>query len=136
MSKSQYRSSYGYYTSIYQLWVIKSLVFDFGICASAQYISLCRYRKIPKEKYSPEKYVISQKIPMNVTPAMQQYYDIKEQYPDTILFFRMGDFYEMFHEDAQIAHSVLGIALTTRNKNAPDPIPLAGIPYHAKERYL
>lgn len=67
---------------------------------------------------------------------MQQYYDIKEKYPDTILFFRMGDFYEMFHEDAQIAHSVLGIALTTRNKNAPDPIPLAGIPYHAKERYL
>ncbi len=67
---------------------------------------------------------------------MQQYYDIKEQHPDTILFFRMGDFYEMFHEDAQIAHSVLGIALTTRNKNAPDPIPLAGIPYHAKERYL
>ena len=73
---------------------------------------------------------------MNVTPAMQQYYDLKESYKDAILFFRMGDFYEMFDEDAQIAHNVLWIALTTRNKNAENPIPLAWIPFHAKEKYL
>ncbi len=73
---------------------------------------------------------------MKLTPAMQQYYDIKEQYKDAILFFRMGDFYEMFAEDANIAHRVLGIAVTSRNKNAAEPIPLAGIPYHAKEKYL
>ena len=73
---------------------------------------------------------------MKLTPAMQQYYDIKEQYKDAILFFRMWDFYEMFAEDANIAHRVLGIAVTSRNKNAAEPIPLAGIPYHAKEKYL
>ena len=73
---------------------------------------------------------------MKLTPAMQQYYDLKEQYQDAILFFRMGDFYEMFAEDANIAHRVLGIAVTSRNKNAAEPIPLAGIPYHAKEKYL
>ncbi len=67
---------------------------------------------------------------------MQQYYDLKNEYSDAILFFRMWDFYEMFDEDAKIAHSILGIALTTRNKNAENPIPLAGIPYHAKEKYL
>lgn len=67
---------------------------------------------------------------------MQQYYDLKQSYEDSILFFRMGDFYEMFENDAQIAHNVLWIALTSRNKNAQNPIPLAGIPYHAKEKYL
>ena len=73
---------------------------------------------------------------MNITPAMAQYYDIKNNYKDSILFFRMGDFYEMFEDDAKIAHKILGIALTTRNKNAENPILLAGIPYHAKEKYL
>lgn len=73
---------------------------------------------------------------MTLTPAMQQYYDMKEQNPDSILFFRMGDFYEMFWEDAHIAHKVLGINITTRNKNATNPEPLAGIPYHARDKYL
>jgi len=73
---------------------------------------------------------------MNLTPAMQQYYDLKEQKKDCILFFRMGDFYEMFDEDAKIAHRILWINLTSRNKNAENPIPLAWIPYHAKEKYL
>lgn len=73
---------------------------------------------------------------MNVTPAMIQYYEMKEQYKDCILFFRMWDFYEMFDEDAHIAHKVLWIAVTTRNKNADTPTPLAWIPYHAKEKYL
>lgn len=73
---------------------------------------------------------------MNLTPGMIQYYELKEKHPDSILFFRMGDFYEMFDDDAHIAHKVLGINITTRNKNAAEPIPLAGIPYHAKDKYL
>ena len=70
------------------------------------------------------------------TPAMQQYYDIKSQYEDAILFFRMGDFYEMFAQDAEIAHKVLWINITSRNKNAAEPIALAWIPYHALDKYL
>ena len=73
---------------------------------------------------------------MSHTPAMQQFYDIKQNYPDSLLFFRMWDFYELFEDDALIAHKILGIALTSRNKNAEKPTPLAGIPYHAKEKYL
>ena len=73
---------------------------------------------------------------MTLTPAMAQYYEMKEQYSDCILFFRMWDFYEMFDEDAHIAHKILWIAVTTRNKNAETPTPLAWIPYHAKEKYL
>jgi len=70
------------------------------------------------------------------TPAMSQYYEMKEQYKDCILFFRMWDFYEMFDEDAHIAHKILWIAITSRNKNSATPTPLAWIPYHAKEKYL
>lgn len=73
---------------------------------------------------------------MTLTPAMQQYYDIKKEYNDAIIFFRMWDFYEMFGEDAHIAHKVLGINVTSRNKNATNPEPLAWIPYHAKDKYL
>lgn len=73
---------------------------------------------------------------MNLTPAMAQYYELKEQHKDCVLFFRMWDFYEMFDEDAQIAHKILGIAITTRNKNAEKSTPLAWIPFHAKEKYL
>lgn len=72
----------------------------------------------------------------NLTPAMQQFYEIKKEYNDSILFFRMGDFYEMFGPDAEIAHSVLGIAITSRNKNAANPEKLAGFPYHARDKYL
>ena len=66
---------------------------------------------------------------------MRQYHAFKEQYPDFILFFRMGDFYEMFYEDAKLASRVLGLALTSRSKG-PTAIPLAGIPYHALDNYL
>ncbi len=72
----------------------------------------------------------------NLTPAMRQYKEIKDKYKDAILFFRMWDFYEMFWEDAMIAHNVLWIAVTSRNKNAKNPDILAWIPYHAKEKYL
>ena len=71
-----------------------------------------------------------------LTPAMAQYYELKKQNPDAVLWFRMGDFYEMFDEDAHIAHKVLGINITTRNKNAINPQPLAWVPYHAKDKYL
>jgi len=71
-----------------------------------------------------------------LTPAMIQFYELKAQNPDAILWFRMGDFYEMFDDDAHIAHRVLGINVTTRNKNADNPQPLAWIPYHAKDKYL
>lgn len=74
--------------------------------------------------------------PKNITPAMAQFYDIKEQFPDTILFFRMGDFYEMFGEDAVIASKILGIALTSRNKSSENSIPLCGIPYHSYMPYM
>ncbi len=66
---------------------------------------------------------------------MKQYRQFKQQYPDYILFFRMGDFYEMFYEDAKIASNILGLTLTSRNKG-PAAIPLAGIPYHALDSYL
>lgn len=72
----------------------------------------------------------------NITPAMRQYLQIKERYPDSILFFRMGDFYEMFFEDALTAAPILEIALTTRNKNKEDAVPLCGFPYHAVESYI
>ncbi|NOT01970.1 MAG: DNA mismatch repair protein MutS [Phycisphaerales bacterium] len=66
---------------------------------------------------------------------MRQYHDQKRLAPDALLFFRMGDFYETFFDDAKTASRVLGIALTTRSKDK-DPVPLAGIPYHALESYL
>ena len=66
---------------------------------------------------------------------MRQFHHFKEKYPDAILFFRMGDFYETFYEDAQTCSRVLGLALTSRNKG-PNPIPLAGVPYHAVDGYL
>src|SRR6266566_5720178 len=71
-----------------------------------------------------------------LSPAMRQYQQFKSQYPDYVLFFRMGDFYEMFWEDAQLAAKVLGVALTSRSKGGLDEIPMAGVPFHAVEGYL
>jgi DNA mismatch repair protein MutS len=70
------------------------------------------------------------------TPMVHQYLSVKEDYPDSILFFRMGDFYEMFFEDAKIASRVLEITLTSRNKKEEEPIPMAGIPHHAAPSYI
>ena len=70
------------------------------------------------------------------TPMMRQYLEIKAQYPDAILFFRLGDFYEMFMEDAVTAAKVLDITLTSRNKGAAEEIPLCGIPYHSCQPYI
>jgi len=70
-------------------------------------------------------------VKKQVTPMMEQYFQIKKNYKDTLLFFRLGDFYEMFYEDAKIASSVLEIALTSRQK-----VPMCGVPYHAADAYL
>lgn len=72
----------------------------------------------------------------DLTPAMKQYMELKSRYQDSILFFRMGDFYEMFFEDAVIAAKILEITLTSRNKNKEGSIPLCGIPYHAAPSYI
>lgn len=73
---------------------------------------------------------------INHTPGMQQYLRIKAQYPKMLLFYRMGDFYELFYEDAHRAAKLLSITLTSRGQSAGKPIPMAGIPYHAAESYL
>ncbi len=70
------------------------------------------------------------------TPMMQQYLRIKAQHPDSLLFYRMGDFYELFYGDAQVAAEILDITLTARGKSAGAPIPMAGVPYHSADRYL
>src|SRR5262245_55141981 len=72
----------------------------------------------------------------DVTPSRQQYLDIKKEYPNTILFFRLGDFYETFDEDAEITARELDIVLTSRPVGKGVRAPLAGIPYHAVENYL
>ncbi len=70
------------------------------------------------------------------TPMMRQYLAIKAEYPDTLVFYRMGDFYELFFDDAKRAAKLLDITLTARGKTAGQPIPMAGIPYHAADGYL
>jgi DNA mismatch repair protein MutS len=70
------------------------------------------------------------------TPMMRQYLDLKAQVPDALMFYRMGDFYELFFQDAEDAAALLELTLTSRNKNDPDPIPMCGIPYHAADAYL
>ncbi|MGT2802277.1 DNA mismatch repair protein MutS [Streptococcus henryi] len=71
-----------------------------------------------------------------ISPGMQQYLDVKKDYPDAFLLFRMGDFYELFYEDAVKAAQILEISLTSRNKNAENPIPMAGVPYHSAQQYI
>ena len=67
---------------------------------------------------------------------MEQYFSIKKDYPDAFLFYRLGDFYEMFYEDAEEVSQLLELTLTSRNKNADDPIPMCGIPHHAAQGYI
>lgn len=70
------------------------------------------------------------------TPAMQQYFEIKEKYPDAFLFFQMGDFFELFGEDAVRASKLIDITLTSRDKASENPLPMAGVPLKAKDKYL
>jgi len=71
-----------------------------------------------------------------MTPMMQQYFSIKEKYQDAILFYRMGDFYEMFYGDADTASRILDITLTSRNKNNDTPVPMCGVPVKAADNYI
>ena len=80
------------------------------------------------DKLSPEK--------DNLTPFMRQYLAVKAQHPDMLVFYRMGDFYELFFEDAEKAARLLGITLTKRGTHNGEPIKMAGVPYHAAEQYL
>jgi len=73
---------------------------------------------------------------MKSSPMFKQYHALKAQHPTAVLFFRMGDFYECFFEDAELASRVLNINLTSRNKKDPNPIPMAGVPHHAAAGYL
>lgn len=72
----------------------------------------------------------------NETPMMIQYHKIKDQYPDAFLFYRLGDFYELFEDDALKASRLLEITLTTRNKKSKNPIPMCGVPHHAAQDYI
>ena len=80
--------------------------------------------------------MISEEKKNKHTPMMQQYLRIKADYPDTLLFYRMGDFYELFYDDARKAAQWLDITLTSRGQSAGEPIPMAGVPYHAADSYL
>ncbi|MFH1262505.1 MAG: DNA mismatch repair protein MutS [Pseudomonadota bacterium] len=70
------------------------------------------------------------------TPLMRQYWEIKKEHRDAILLFRLGDFYEMFFDDAEVASRILDIALTSRDKNSENPVPLCGVPHHAVSGYI
>src|ERR1700674_272783 len=70
------------------------------------------------------------------TPLMRQYHGIKQQVPNTLLMFRLGDFYELFFDDAVTAARELEITLTSRNKEKDQPIPMCGVPYHSAENYI
>lgn len=70
------------------------------------------------------------------TPMMKQYNEIKAQYPDAFLFYRLGDFYELFNDDAVLGSQLLELTLTQRNKNSAEPIPMAGVPHHAAQNYI
>ncbi|MFZ4712397.1 MAG: DNA mismatch repair protein MutS [Bacteriovoracaceae bacterium] len=76
------------------------------------------------------------KADVKLTPMMTQYFDIKKDYPDTIVVYRMGDFYELFFDDAKLASQILNITLTHRGKLGDFPIPMAGIPHHAASAYI
>ena len=86
----------------------------------------------------PESQTLQQLVEAGakLTPMMEQYYQVKKQYPDILLMFRMGDFYEMFFEDAREAARILNISLTVRGKLGDVPIPMAGIPHHAASVYV
>jgi DNA mismatch repair protein MutS len=71
-----------------------------------------------------------------VSPLMRQYLGVKREHPDALVFFRLGDFYELFFEDAVEASALLGLTLTSRNKHAPEPVPMCGVPWHQRDAYV
>jgi DNA mismatch repair protein MutS len=85
---------------------------------------------------SPKKFTGAEEPFEPSTPLMKQYFSIKEEYRDAIVFFRLGDFYEMFGEDARTASRILQITLTTRDKGSENPIPMCGVPHFAADTYI
>ena len=73
---------------------------------------------------------------VKLTPMLRHYMEVKADYPDALLFYRMGDFYELFFEDAERAAPVLEVTLTARHKGTPNPVPMCGVPHHALQTYL
>src|SRR5215217_5939690 len=74
--------------------------------------------------------------PPKLTPMLEQYFEIKRQVPDAILFYRLGDFYEMFYEDAERAAPLLDLVLTARGRGQEHEAPMCGVPYHAADGYI
>ena len=85
---------------------------------------------------APDAVILTPQIHPDTTPVMAQYFDAKSRQPDALVFFRMGDFYELFFDDAVKAAEALGIALTKRGSHGGEPIPMCGVPVHASEAYL
>lgn len=90
----------------------------------------------PTEKKAARQNPAGKSGGAKLTPMMERYMEVKSQNPGSLLLFRMGDFYELFFDDAAIAAKALGLTLTSRDKNTDNPIPMAGFPYHALENYL
>ncbi len=82
------------------------------------------------------KALAAKEIPTTVTPMMRQYLELKASHPDAIVFYRLGDFYEMFFDDAHVASKILDLTLTARNKNSDEAVPMCGVPYHAAAGYI
>ncbi|MDR2075449.1 MAG: DNA mismatch repair protein MutS, partial [Desulfovibrio sp.] len=79
---------------------------------------------------------LPESLPYKITPMLEQFFSFKKDYPDCLLFFRMGDFYELFFEDAEVASRELHLTLTSRNNQAEHPVPMCGVPHQAVENYL
>lgn len=95
-----------------------------------------RIRKLLRVRFVVYSFTEQEKIMAELTPMMQKYMETKEQYKDCILFYRLGDFYEMFFDDAIVASKELEIALTGKSCGLEERAPMCGIPYHAVETYL
>jgi DNA mismatch repair protein MutS len=92
---------------------------------------------MPKTASTAKKSKItSQSKGPRITPMVRHYLEMKAQHPDALLFYRMGDFFELFFEDAEKAARILGVTLTARHKDTPNPVPMCGVPHHALETYL
>ena len=87
------------------------------------------------EKVQSNRELATAELPPH-TPMMAQYLRIKADYPDTLVFYRMGDFYELFHDDARKANRLLDITLTARGQSGGQPVAMAGVPVHSVEGYL
>ncbi|WP_337828994.1 DNA mismatch repair protein MutS [Pseudonocardia sp. TMWB2A] len=98
--------------------------------------ALCARFAIASSKMADKKPTAKSKDANALTPMMAQYFALKAQAPDCLLFYRMGDFFELFYDDAKVAAQVLDIALTARGESGGNPVPMCGVPAHAAEGYL